>query len=52
MFNTVILLDLACTDRATLSTIVYFEWSPPISLKNDGRATFGNCFRVEKPSEL
>ena len=30
---------LACTDRANLSTIVYFEWSPPV--QNDARATFG-----------
>ena len=24
----------SCTNRATLSTIVYFDWSPQISLKN------------------
>ena len=42
MFNTVILLVLACTDRATLSAIVYFEWSPPRApLENDARATLG-----------
>ena len=46
MFNTVILAHYACTDRATLSAIVYFEWSPhakspPVHLKNDARATSG-----------
>ena len=29
---------LTCTDKATLSWIVYFDWSPPISLKNDAQA--------------
>ena len=35
MFNTVILLVLTrFYDRATLSAIVYFEWSPPTALAN------------------
>ena len=42
MFNTVILLSrLPCTNRATLSAIVYFEWSAPVPLKNDARETPG-----------
>ena len=37
---------LACTDRATLSAIVYFEWSPPVPLKNDARATPGKVLYI------
>ena len=36
MFNTAIWL--ACTDKTTRSIIVYFEWSPPVPLKNYARS--------------
>ena len=36
MFNTAIWL--ACTNKTTRSIIVYFEWSPPVPLKNDARS--------------
>ena len=35
---------LAGSDRAILSTNVYFEWNLPVSLKNDARAIFTRLF--------
>ena len=37
---------LACTDRATLSTIVYSEWSLPVPLKYDAHASSPICRNV------
>ena len=39
---------LACTDGATLSAIVYFEWSPPVHLKNDGMSSIIDGIRLSR----
>lgn len=45
-YSNMVFSCLSCTDRATLSTIVYFEWRPPVPLKNDAQHLESRLFKL------